>query len=155
MVWLRNLWIAQRAPFKIDPEKYKAYAKWGRQRYYELYPWSELPVTVHKGADHGHLYLPHVPDTLTLADFTEENLEASHGLFRDHLQNHSRQFSRRDRLVDTIQRKLDMSDPVIVAPAMEAHKSFTDDKVFPDEVLAMAYVPAVTPEGDKMDMEVD
>ena len=146
-----NVWIALRAPFKILPDKFKSYCKWLRLRYYELYPWAELNVSVHKILDHGHLFLRHVPDTLTLSVFSEENLEASHKVLRDHLLNHARGFSRKDRLQDVIQRKLDMSDPVILAPAMDKHPSFTDGKPFPAAVLAMAYVPPVPESGDAMD----
>ena len=148
---LRNVWIALRAPFKIDPDLFKAYCRRLRKRYYELYSWGELNVTIHKILDHGHLFLPYVPDTLTLAWFSEENLEASHKVLRDHLINHARQFFRKDRLKDVIQRKLDMSDPVILAPAMEKHPAYGNSKVFPDEVMDMAYVPEVAASGDRMD----
>ena len=55
---LHNVWIALRAPFKINPDLFKAYCRRLRQRYYTLYPWGELNVTIHKILDHGHLFLP-------------------------------------------------------------------------------------------------
>ena len=147
------IWGTLKAMIRMKPALVKARCDAFRELYYEKIPWGQLPPSVHKVVDHGYRFFEHVPKTMAMGMISEENLEASHKTVRNDELYHSRQFSRKERVSDVFQRKLDASDPVVLAPALADHRNRRNSTPYRPEVLAMAEIP--DPIQPVEEMEID
>ena len=80
-------------------------------RHYLLYPWARMNPTMHKLLKHGCDIVSQFP--LPAAYFAEDASECMHKIYRDTLKNHVRQNNRINRILDTFNRAVYCTDPVV------------------------------------------
>lgn len=76
-----------------------------------LYPWCQIPPTVHKLLVHGVQIQQHF--SLPLAFYAEDAGESCHKIYRINETHHARQISRKSRLQDVFNYSLYFSDPLL------------------------------------------
>lgn len=99
--------------FKINKERFDAYAKETAELYIKLYKRHPMTPTLHKILIHGSEVVEHA--LLPIGLLSEEAAEARNKHFREYRQNFARKFSRIDCNTDVIHRLLLTSDPLISA----------------------------------------
>ena len=139
---LGEIWSMLRATIRLPPDYFRSVARKFRNLYYREIPWAVMPPTIHKVVDHGHMYFERVPPTMALGMFTEENGEAVNKILRKDEIHHARQCGRKERATDVFQRKLDESDPVILAPQVAKHHHHQSE-AYP-KVILDAFSPMET-----------
>lgn len=81
------------------------------KRNFAIYPWSRMCPSVHKLLKHSSLIIQQFP--LPIAYYSEEASEAWHKNYRKNLLVHARQNSRENRILDTFNRAVYTTDPLI------------------------------------------
>ena len=114
IIGIKNVWIAIRSHIHFDDKKFFNMCQKVIQLYEEELPWSEMNPTLHKILSHGHLYLQHMPETLTFGHFNEEPLESCHKRIRSYATTLACQVSKQTRLRDVFNRISIASDPKIL-----------------------------------------
>ena len=114
VVGIIDCWIALKTE-DIDALAFKEFGYHLCDRYDELYPWAEMCQSVHKVLRHGWLMMEACPETLSLCIYSEDGMEASNKYLKTFAVSRSRQMTRKNRLQDTHQRMLDMSDPILLS----------------------------------------
>ena len=79
--------------------------------HYQLYPWARMSPTVHKLLIHSSDIIRQFP--LPIAYYSEDASESWHKIYRQNLVSHARQISREARILDTFNRAVYVTDPVI------------------------------------------
>lgn len=97
--------------YAINTEAFAEYSKATAEQYVELYPWYNMPSSLHRILIHG-------PDiikaaTLPIGLFSEEALESRNKEFRKYRECNTRKFSREETMQDLFNALLVTSDPVI------------------------------------------
>lgn len=96
---------------ELDIAKFETLCKDTYQLNYTRYPWSRMCPTLHKLLKHGTAIIQNFP--MPIVYYSEDASESSHKIYRENLICHSRQTSRKDRIVDTFNRAMYTSDPLI------------------------------------------
>ena len=81
------------------------------EMHYVLFPWTRINPSLHKLLMHGCQIARKFP--VPMIYFSEDASEAWHKLYRKNILEHSRQISRSARLLDTFNRAVYLSDPLI------------------------------------------
>lgn len=79
--------------------------------HYETYPWACLNPSVHKLLMHGPDIVRQFP--LPIAYYAEDALESMHKVHRETVRDHSRRNTRENTILDTFNRAVYLSDPLI------------------------------------------
>lgn len=133
----------------IDPEKYKKYAHETAELYVKLYPWYNMPTTVHKMLCHGHQII--AASVLPVGTMCEEAQEALNKEIRRIRQDHSRKTSRTATMQDIFNGLLVASDPIISAyRKAEKRKRMA----LPEEVQALLLQPLDQEEDESSESEL-
>ncbi|XP_060800854.1 uncharacterized protein LOC132903670 [Amyelois transitella] len=130
--------------FDIDSEKYRLFALNTARYFVSLYPWYNMPPTLHK-------YLIHGPEiisfaTLPIGQLTEESQEARNKDFKRYREHHSRKCSRQQSNRDIFNFFLLSSDPVITSKQKPVKNKV---KNIPQEALFMLKAPSPNKSVDK------
>ena len=79
--------------------------------HYQLYPWARMSPTVHKLLIHSSDIIKQFP--LPIAYYSEDVSESWHKIYGQNLVSHARKISRESRILDTFNRAVYVTDPVI------------------------------------------
>lgn len=96
---------------EIDAEKFKIYTTETKCLYQSLYPWFNMPASIHKILVHGEQIIKTC--LLPLGQLTEEAQEANNKEYRRNREYFSRKTSRKDTNRDILNRFLVESDPLL------------------------------------------
>lgn len=98
---------------EVNIEKFKALCEETYERHYNkrYYWWARMCPTLHKLLKHSSDIIKSLP--LPIAYYSEDASESWHKLYRKNLISHARQTSREDRIRDTFNRAVFMTDPLI------------------------------------------
>ena len=113
IVAITNVWTLFRSFKTVDAEKVKHYCDKVTEMYYKLFPWSQMPPSMHKLLSHGYMYIENLPANMGPGMFNEEPLESLHKTLKKFVQTRSCQMSRKRMITDVFKRQLDISDPQI------------------------------------------
>ena len=105
--------------------------------YEAIFPWAEMPPTLHRVLAHGHLFIKHLPETLTIAHYNEEPLESTHKRIRNYAKFRASQKSKYHRLRDVFGRISAGADPLILSKTRKISKKKANPEKYPDEVVQM------------------
>jgi hypothetical protein len=97
--------------FRINTEKFEAYAKETAQLYIDTYPWYYMPPSVHKVLIHGSEVIKTA--ALPIGQLSEEAQEAKNKDFKFVREHHTRKISRTSTNEDLLHYLLLSSDPII------------------------------------------
>jgi len=97
--------------YEINTQAFSEYCKNTAALYVILYPWYNMPASVHKILVHGADIIKKAP--LPIGMYSEEALESRNKDFRKYRESYSRKFSREKTLNDVFCRLLISSDPYI------------------------------------------
>lgn len=108
---LRTILAAIASGYDIDPDKFNNYYSETRDLYLSLYPWYNMPVTVHKILVHGADIMRH--SVIPIGQMSEEASEAKNKEIRKVRLGHTLKTSRVRTNFDLIKYLLVSSDPYI------------------------------------------
>ena len=131
------IWKALRCGVRLDSTKFKKYCRMVLKMYEKEFPWAEMCPTLHLILHHGWMLLDAIPETMTIAMFNEEGLEAVNKKIKHYEVNRARQTSRRNRLSDTFQRINDFSYPVILDKIAQRKKKAKKSSILDQDVMLL------------------
>lgn len=114
----------------MDQENVEKLCKETNQMHFDLYPWAKMKPSLHKFLVHGCDIAKQFP--LPIGFYSEDASESWHKYFRQNEINHSRQNSRRHRILDLFNRAIYLSDPKISFVYLERRNKKTK-KLEPSE----------------------
>lgn len=129
--------------YAVDPDAFRNYAKVTAEKYVQLYPWYNMPSSVHKLLLHGADIIEAA--LLPIGMFSEEALEARNKDFRRYREFHTRKFSRVQTMTDLFNTLLFSSDPLISSISHKSHlvRSY-NTKALDDNVKSLLKQPHLT-----------
>lgn len=135
---MHNILIVMSSGYEIDVEKFRSYAIDTAKYFVQLYPWYDMPPSVHKFFIHG----PEIIKTalLPIGQLTEEAQEARNKDFKKFREHHSRKCSREKSNCDIFNLLLLSSDPVITSKRKLPKKKLTS---LPKEALSLLISPSL------------
>ena len=95
----------------VNVNKFKTFCKETTDLIDRLYPWYNIPVTVHKVLTHGDILIQSC--FYPIGTYSEENIESLHKVIRRNRLTHSRKSSRVNTMRDVYNRLLISSNPLI------------------------------------------
>ena len=102
---------AYKCKLKLNLEELENFCNETYDLFYELYSWARMNPTVHKMLKHGCDITRKFP--LPIAYFAEDANESMHKIYRNTKKNHARLSSRENCILDTFNRSVYLTDPVI------------------------------------------
>ncbi|XP_060871340.1 uncharacterized protein LOC132945581 [Metopolophium dirhodum] len=106
-----NILMVLASGYEIDTESFKNYCLDTAKYYITLYPWYNMPASVHKILIHGADVIQHA--LLPIGQLSEEAQECRNKDFKIFRQHHSRKNSRINNNEDLVHMSCVSSDPVI------------------------------------------
>lgn len=135
IIRLRNIAIALNVEDPINPFRLDSYCKETYRHYLNLYPWCQIPTTIHQVLAHGAEIYIHAPPPLGyLAEEMAEPLEIE--LKRRHT-HHARPRNVRENLKEVFFRAMYASDPVISSCWIQKRRTSRNVQSYPRAVLDM------------------
>lgn len=129
---LRTILETLSSGFRVDADKFAAFALETAKLYVRLYGWHPMTPTLHKILMHGAEVINHA--LLPIGQLSEEAAEARNKHFRNYRLNFARKFSRTQCNRDVLNRLLLSSDPFLSSSRQTPRKK---SKPFSAETLGM------------------
>lgn len=146
--------------FSVNTEAFRTYAKETAQRYITLYPWYNMPSSVHKLLLHGADIIKSA--VLPIGMFSEEALESRNKDFRRYREFQTRKFSRTVTMTDLLHTLLYTSDPLISSKSRCTNARLYNVKAINRDVVQLLSEPILADknmneeeEGDDEDDDED
>jgi len=134
IIRLRNILKAVNSGYHIDIEAFKTYALKTSEIIVDMYGWYNMPPSVHKLLEHGHVIIEKFE--LPIGQYSEEAQEAQNKELRNARLNHTCKISRLNVMKNQFHHLLIRTDPVISSISFINHKSYMG-KPLEDEVKSL------------------
>ncbi|KAJ8676867.1 hypothetical protein QAD02_012654 [Eretmocerus hayati] len=132
---------------EVRTEEFRQYNHETAREFVRLYPWFEMPTTMHLILIHGHILIRKNHSAIGLC--SEEPLESSHKVLKSFREHHARKSDRVLTNTDVFRRLLLHSDPLIssyTAKKPHVKRTLTDE---------MKSLLNLEPDEDKIDSAID
>lgn len=114
-----------RSALEIEVDELQKFSNLTYKLHYLRYPWARMNPSVHKFLEHGPDIVRQFP--MPIAFYAEDALESMHKIHRQTVREHSRRSSRENAILDTFNRAVYLSDPIIsmvyLDRRLEMHKN--------------------------------
>ncbi|XP_036347985.1 uncharacterized protein LOC118757377 [Rhagoletis pomonella] len=100
-----------RSALEIEVEELKKFSDFTYKLHYIKYPWARMNPSMHKILQHGPDIVRQFP--MPVAFYAEDALESMHKIHRETIREHSRRNSRENAILDTFNRAVYLSDPIL------------------------------------------
>lgn len=130
---LQTILIAISCFRKLDEMKFSTYCSETFKIYVDLYPWFNMPASLHRLLIHGPKIIASFD--LPIGFFSEEGAEARNKYFRNDRLHHGRKDSRAHNIEDIINRANESSDPFISEINVEQRLKNRKKLPLPSEVI--------------------
>lgn len=139
----RTILLTISSGYDIKVDIFKNYCLEAARKFVQLYPWYNLPTSVHKILIHSSEIISYF--LVPIGQLGEEAQESRNKDIKRYREFHARKFSRKQNLEDIFHGLLISSDPLISSMKKLSIKKF---KQYPSEVLSFLKEPQIVSDSD-------
>lgn len=132
---LYTILIVINSNYDISIESFKEYCSKTAKLFVDLYPWFQMPCSLHKILIHGHLIINSLD--LPIGVYSEEAQECRNKDNKNFRLNHSRKDTRLHTIMDQTHLLLVTSDPVISDNIIKSTNNKKEIKQLPKDALCL------------------